>query len=574
VTGNPDCHNRKGNDMTTFAALDLCAPLLLNIDKQGFTAPTDIQSAAIPSLMEGSDMMGAAQTGGGKTAAFLLPILHRLAEENKRPEPGSPRVLILAPTRELAQQIGDTVRAFKQGQKLFYTVIYGGAPYNKQLLDLRRGVHIVIATPGRMHDHIERGSLRMDKISTFVLDECDRMLDMGFVDEVRKVAAAMPTERQTVMFSATMNPGVKKLSASLLRDPVYVEVAKENTVNTDVDHRVLRVKQSDKRRLLTHLLERENPDRTLLFVRTKSMTETIAEDLQKAGYAADAIHGDRKQAMRQRVLRNFSKGNIKILVATDVAARGLDISDVSHVINFDMPMEADGYIHRAGRTGRAGAKGVALSICSPTDSNLLRMVERLIKQKVTVDMDHPWHDEAGARSDGRGIRDKKGKRKSGGKTFKARSAGFHEPTVNNSYNPNRKFGGKSPDEEGFAGPAATTEEVGRKPGKKFRPEQAQKEEFAGDTNSGNPKSANPKSRSRKGPRDFDEVFDVDPMAINSLKSKAANDGKKDGKPAKGKKPGKPFKAGKFDKPKFDKNGKPARKLGPRRFKGQKKKQAA
>ena len=562
--------------MTTFAALDLCAPLLSAIDKQGFTAPTDIQAAAIPPLMEGADLMGAAQTGGGKTAAFLLPILHKLAEENKRPEPGAPRVLILAPTRELAQQIGDTVRAFKQGQKLFYTVIYGGAPYNKQLFDLRRGVHIVVATPGRMHDHIERGSMRMDQVSTFVLDECDRMLDMGFVDEVRKVAAKMPKERQTVMFSATMNPGVKKLSASLLRDPVYVEVAKENSVNTDVDHRVLRVKQNDKRRLLTHLLEREEYTRALLFVRTKSMTERIAEDLQEAGYKADAIHGDRKQAVRQRVLRNFSKGNIDILVATDVAARGLDVPDISHVINFDMPMEADGYIHRVGRTGRAGAKGVALSICSNTDSNLLRMIERLIGHKVPVDLDHPWHDESGGRSDSRGSRDKK-HRKSGRNFAGPRSNGDYKASEGNSYNPNRKFAGKLPTDDVRPEDSRPEEAATRKPGRKFRPDRPENDFKAeNNTNAGNTQ----KPRGRKGARDFDEVFDVDPMAIDSLKSKAANgksstEGKKDGQAAKAKKPGKSFKAGKFEKAgKFDKSGKPARKLGPRRFKGQKKKQAA
>jgi ATP-dependent RNA helicase RhlE len=570
--------------MTTFAALDLCAPLLSAIDKQGFTAPTDIQTTAIPSLMEGNDLMGAAQTGGGKTAAFLLPILHKLIEENERPEPGSPKVLILAPTRELAQQIGDTIRAFKQGTKLFYTVIYGGAPYNKQLFDLRRGVHIVVATPGRMHDHIQRGSLRMDKVTTFVLDECDRMLDMGFVDEVRKVAASMPKERQTIMFSATMNPGVKKLSASLLRDPVYVEVARENSVAEDIDHRVLRCKQGDKRKLLAHILEREDYTRALIFVRTKSMTETIAEELQEAGYKADSIHGDRKQNIRQKMLRNFTNGRINVLVATDVAARGLDVKDISHVINFDMPMEADAYIHRVGRTGRAGAKGKALSICSNTDVNLLRGVERLLSQKVEVDQDHPFHDESGSFS-GKGS--KKGKP---GRKFSGKSFNRHEPSNGNSYNPNKKFAGQMPGEykpehkaEQPKADYKASEAESRKPGRKFRPERPANENIVKDYTA-------PKAKKRKGPRAFDEVFDVDPMAINSLKSKSAgsktSDDKpfvKSDKPAKAKKTGKPFnekgssfnKAGKKDKAgKFDKAGKPGRKLGPRSFKGQKKKQAA
>ena len=566
--------------MTTFAALNLCAPLLSAIDAQGFTAPTDIQTDAIPSLMEGKDLMGAAQTGGGKTAAFLLPILNKLIEENERPVPGSPKVLILAPTRELAQQIGDTVRAFKQGSKLFYTVIYGGAPYNKQLFDLRRGVDIVIATPGRMHDHIDRGSLRMDKITTFVLDECDRMLDMGFVDEVRKVAASMPKERQTVMFSATMNPGVKKLSASLLRDPVFVEVAKENSVAADVDHRVLRVKHADKRRLLTRLLEREDYTRALIFVRTRSMTDTIAEDLQGLGYKADSIHGDRKQNIRQKVLRNFTNGKFNVLVATDVAARGLDVKDISHVINFDMPMEADAYIHRVGRTGRAGAKGVALSICSNTDTNLLFGVERLLKQKIDVDMDHPWHDESGGRSNG----GKKGKGKTGRKFGGGTSYSKHEPSSDNNYNPNKKFGGEFVKEEARGGDKAGANDglkLASKPDRKFRPDRTENRPNRSE-NQPNRSEKNVKAKAwqapapkkRKGPKNFDEVFDVEPMAINSLKSKAANNSDT---PAKPKKTGKPFteKGAKFNKAgKFDKSGKPARKLGPRRFKGQKKKQAA
>ena len=572
--------------MNLFQEMGLPEKLVARVAALGITEPTPIQTHAIPAVLDGKDVMGLAQTGTGKTAAFGLPLVASLLSGGKKPAPKTVRGLILAPTRELAQQIGDTVRAFKQGSKLFYTVIYGGAPYNKQLFDLRRGVHIVIATPGRMHDHIDRGSLRMDKVTTFVLDECDRMLDMGFVDEVRKVAASMPKQRQTIMFSATMNPGVKKLSASLLNNPVFVEVARENSVAEEIDHRVVRCKHGDKRKLLTHLLEREEFSRALIFVRTKSMTETIAEELQEAGYKADSIHGDRKQNIRQKMLRNFTNGKIDVLVATDVAARGLDVKDISHVINFDMPMEADAYIHRVGRTGRAGAKGRAFSICSNTDVNLLRGVERLLSQKVAVDIDHPYHDESGSWSD-RNSKKNKGKP---GRKFSGKSFGRHEPSTGNSYNPNRKFAGELPKSDAASAPAPAE---GRKPGRKFRPEGPAKEFAANkyDAPKANKYDASkakvdaPKAKKRKGPRNFDEVFDVDPMAINSLKAKVANAKapSKDDKPAKAKKTGKPFTekgakfngGGKTDKAgKFDKSGKPARKLGPRRFKGQKKKQAA
>jgi len=382
------------------------------------------------------------------------------------------------------------------------------------------------------------------------------------------------------MFSATMNPGVKKLSASLLRDPVFVEVAKENSVAADVDHRVLRVKHADKRRLLTRLLEREDYTRALIFVRTRSMTDTIAEDLQGLGYKADSIHGDRKQNIRQKVLRNFTNGKFNVLVATDVAARGLDVKDISHVINFDMPMEADAYIHRVGRTGRAGAKGVALSICSNTDTNLLFGVERLLKQKIDVDMDHPWHDESGGRSNG----GKKGKGKTGRKFGGGTSYSKHEPSSDNNYNPNKKFGGEFVKEEARGGDKAGANDglkLASKPDRKFRPDRTENRPNRSE-NQPNRSEKNVKAKAwqapapkkRKGPKNFDEVFDVDPMAINSLKSKAANNSDT---PAKPKKTGKPFteKGAKFNKAgKFDKSGKPARKLGPRRFKGQKKKQAA
>ncbi len=381
--------------MTSFAALALGAPLLRAVEGQGFTAPTPIQSRAIPHLLEGRDMMGTAQTGEGKTAAYLLPILYRLAEDGEATEapiPRRPRVLILAPTRELASQIGDFLRQFSKGMRLYYTVIYGGTRFVTQQRVLERGVHILVATPGRLMDHVRRRTLALDRIHTFVLDEADRMLDMGFIDEVREIARALPVAHQTVMFSATMNRGVRGLAASLLHNPELVEVGKENTVAANVDHRVMRVKYADKKPLLMHLLARPEVARVLVFTRTKAMVDVLVGDVRDAGHRAEAIHGDREQSERRQVMGDFRSGAVNILIATDVAARGIDVPDITHVINYDMPVEAEGYIHRVGRTGRAGAKGTALSICASGEGNLLRLVEQAIGQSVPVDADHPFHD--------------------------------------------------------------------------------------------------------------------------------------------------------------------------------------
>ncbi len=389
--------------MTTFDALGLSAPLIQLIEAQGFTEPTAIQTEAIPLLLEGRDMMGTAQTGEGKTAAYLLPVLHRLTQEGEAtaaPIPRKPLVLILAPTRELASQIGEALRQFSKGMRLYYTVIYGGTRFATQQKVMERGVQILVATPGRLMDHHRRGTVRLDKITTFILDEADRMLDMGFVDEVKEVAKIIPAAHQTIMFSATMNKGVRGLAATLLHNPAQIDVGKANSVATNVDHRVMRVRYPDKKPLLMHLLGREDVKRVLIFTRTKAMADTLTKDIVDAGHSADAIHGDREQSVRQQVLKDFRNGTTNILVATDVAARGIDVPDITHVINFDMPVEADGYVHRVGRTGRAGAKGTALSICTSGEGNLLRLVEQVIGQKVPVDADHPFHDASAATARG------------------------------------------------------------------------------------------------------------------------------------------------------------------------------
>ncbi len=377
--------------MTTFDMLGLAKPLLDAVQKQGFSEPTQIQNIAIPHLMNGHDLMGLAQTGGGKTAAFLLPLLNQLLEENEKTVPAKPRCVILAPTRELAQQIGVAIRSFTRGMKIFHTVIFGGSPMKPQFQQLQRGVHIVVATPGRLMDHMERGSVKFDQVHTFILDEADRMLDMGFIHDVKKVSAAMPEEKQTIMFSATMSKGVRALANGILVKPKMVEAARENTVAETIDHRVLHMKQKDKPKLLAHLLDDPTLKKVLIFTRTKAMADRLNDNLKERGHKSDAIHGDRQQGVRQRVLRAFRNGDIEFLVATDVAARGIDVSDISHVINYDMPLEGDSYVHRIGRTGRAGQSGMALSFCTDGESDLLNDIERTIKQRVDVFSDHPFH---------------------------------------------------------------------------------------------------------------------------------------------------------------------------------------
>ncbi len=378
--------------MTEFTELNLVGPLLRAIEKQGFTAPTEIQAASIPDLLDGKDFMGIAETGGGKTAAFVLPLLQSLSHDRKRPKSNKPTAVIIAPTRELASQIGLCIRVFTRGIKLFHVVAYGGAPYGPQLQQLQRGVDILVATPGRLMDHMKRGTVQLDNVKTFVLDEADRMLDMGFIDDVNFIAEHLPEEHQTVMFSATMSPAIKKLSEKLLNEPIYVEAKRKAAVASTIDHSVMMVRQLDKKDLLMHLLAQEEMERVLVFVRTKATADALAEEISNSveGLKTAAIHGDLHQRARERTLRSFKTGKFSVLVATDVAARGIDVNGITHVINFDLPMEPENYVHRVGRTGRAGADGIAISICEPRERNLLRNIEQVIEQKVRIDDDHPF----------------------------------------------------------------------------------------------------------------------------------------------------------------------------------------
>jgi len=376
--------------MTSFEALGVGAPILRALDHIGFNNPTEIQQATIPALMEGNDLVGIAQTGGGKTAAFVIPMLERLAGRDDRPKPGMPRGLILAPTRELAMQITDKIKELATGLTFRCCTVYGGAPYKTQTHILKRGVDVLIATPGRLQDHMKRGNIYLDETEYFVLDEADRMLDMGFVDEVRTIARKLPVGHQSVMFSATMNQKVTALSETLLSDAVRVEVARQATIADNLEHKVMFVPGHKKNDLLLDLIEQEQPEKTLVFVRTKRNAEEMCSFLEAMGFSADAIHGDKKQKERQRTIRNFKEDRFDFLVATDVAARGLDVSDITHVINMDVPVEAESYVHRIGRTARGGAHGRAITLCGKGELRLLKDIEALIQMSIEVDDNHAY----------------------------------------------------------------------------------------------------------------------------------------------------------------------------------------
>ena len=376
--------------MTSFETLGVCAPILRAIETLGFDKPTDIQAAAIPILMEGNDLIGVAQTGGGKTAAFTIPMLERLAAYSDKPKPGMPRALILAPTRELAIQITDKIKELSGGTSARCCTVYGGAPYRTQVHILRRGVDILVATPGRLRDHMKQGNIYLDEADYFVLDEADRMLDMGFVEEVRFIAKKLPSGHQSVMFSATMNHKVSELAETLLRDAVRVEAARQATIADNLDHKVMFVPGHKKNDLLLDLIEAEQPEKMLLFVRTRRDADHMADFLKRQGFKTEAIHGDKKQALRQRVINGFRDSRFDVLVATDVAARGIDVTDITHVINMDVPVEAESYVHRIGRTARAGNSGRAITLCGKNDLRHLKDIEGLIKMKIPVDDNHPY----------------------------------------------------------------------------------------------------------------------------------------------------------------------------------------
>ena len=371
----------------SFAQLNLSAEILKAISDQGYTEPTPIQAQAIPPILAGKDLMGAAQTGTGKTAGFTLPMLSLLqphANTSMSPARHPIRALILVPTRELAVQVYESVKTYGKYLPLKCTVVYGGMDMAPQTRDLRAGVEILVATPGRLLDHIEQKTMNLSKIEILILDEADRMLDMGFLPDIKRIIAMIPPQRQSLMFSATFSEEIKKLANKLLKDPVLIEVAKRNAIADLITHVVYRVARDRKRELLTHLIRSNDLKQVLVFVRTKHGASRLAQQLEKDRITATAIHGDKTQPQRTQALADFKEGRVRVLVATDVAARGLDIEDLPHVVNFELPTTPEDYIHRIGRTGRAGAKGDAISLVCEDEAELLQGIEKLLKFKLNV----------------------------------------------------------------------------------------------------------------------------------------------------------------------------------------------
>ena len=378
---------------TTFADLGLIEPLQRAVAEEGYLEPMPIQVQAVPRVLAGRDLVGCAQTGTGKTAAFALPILQRLATCRRRRGHGHHviRALVVTPTRELATQIGESFSVYGRHTDVRNTVIFGGVKQISQTRELHRGVDVLVATPGRLLDLYGQGLVNLRGLEVFVLDEADRMLDMGFIPDVRRIVAAIPEKRQTLFFSATIPANIAQLAGSMVHDPVRVEVAPTATTVESVDQRLYFVAASDKRSLLEHLLKTDEAiTRALVFTRTKHGADRVARHLRRAGINVQSIHGNKGQAARERALERFKAGRARVLVATDIAARGIDIESVSHVINFDLPDAPESYVHRIGRTARAGASGIAMSLCGLEEIGTLGRIEKLIRKKLTAVNDHPY----------------------------------------------------------------------------------------------------------------------------------------------------------------------------------------
>lgn len=377
--------------LTNFTDLGLNPLLLKALSAEGYETPTPIQAQSIPHLLQGRDLLGVAQTGTGKTAAFALPILHRLMADRRTPPRRGCRVLVLSPTRELASQIAESFRVYGRHLPLTRTTVFGGVGMGPQIRTMAQGVDILVATPGRLLDLMSQNAIKLSDLEVFVLDEADQMLDMGFIHAIRKIVATIPAKRQSLFFSATMPADISDLAGRLLTDPVRVEVAPVATTAERIDQRVMFVEKDDKRSLLTEILrDDESIRRVLVFTRTKHGADRVAKQLTQAGINADAIHGNKSQSQRERALLGFRQGKVRVLVATDIAARGIDVDGVSHVINFELPNVPESYVHRIGRTARAGADGMAISFCDVEERAFLRDIEKLIRQPVPVVEEHAY----------------------------------------------------------------------------------------------------------------------------------------------------------------------------------------
>jgi len=430
----------------SFDQLNLAAGLLRAVKAEGYERPTPIQAEAIPHLIAGRDLIGCAKTGTGKTAAFALPMLQKLSENRKKAQPRSVRALVLTPTRELAAQVGESFRTYGKHVGLTHALVFGGVGQGPQVKALSRGVDILVATPGRLLDLMNQRHVSLANVEVFVLDEADRMLDMGFLPDMKRVIATLPRRRQTLLFSATMAPEIRKLAEGMLSDPVSVAVTPPASTVEAIDERVLFVDEGDKRALLANLLKDSEVDRMLVFTRTKHGANRLVKQLGQGSVEARAIHGNKSQTARIAALDDFKKGRCRVLVATDIAARGIDVDGISHVVNYDLPNVPESYVHRIGRTARAGATGVALSFCAAPERAYLRDIERLLKRPVPVMADHPYHCEKAANS-----------------TAKA-------PAVSprNQGNPNRRFkaGGRGGRKPGSNSPGKTNSNPSGRPGAK------------------------------------------------------------------------------------------------------------
>jgi ATP-dependent RNA helicase RhlE len=374
-----------------FKELGLISPILKALDEKGYEEPTAIQEQAIPLVLNRKDLLGCAQTGTGKTAAFSLPIIQLIHQIEKK-ETGKPtlRSLIVTPTRELAIQIEENIKFYARHTIVKHAVIFGGVKQNAQVAQLRKGVHVLVATPGRLLDLIDQGYLSLDTIKLFVLDEADRMLDMGFIHDIRKMLELLPKKRQSLFFSATMPKDIEQLSRQILYKPEKISVAPTSSTAETIQQYVYYTNRTSKRDLLLHILREEEVDQVLLFARTKRGADRIAQNLKKKKIRAAAIHGDKAQNHRQKVLNKFKDGDIRVLVATDIAARGIDINELRYVINYDIPNIAETYVHRIGRSGRAGHEGVSISISEPEENAYVKDIEKLIRKKIEVVEDHPY----------------------------------------------------------------------------------------------------------------------------------------------------------------------------------------
>jgi ATP-dependent RNA helicase RhlE len=380
--------NENNAELTGFAKLGITGQLLKATAIAGFDTPKPVQEKAIPPYLAGRDILAVAQTGSGKTAAFSLPILTKIVALGSKRTPKTARALILAPTRELAVQIEDTIRVLAKGLHISTALVLGGVSRFSQVKKIAPGVDILVATPGRLTDLVRERDLNLSETRWLVLDEADRMLDMGFINDVRRIAKAVHHEKQTALFSATMPKEIEELARGIMKDPVHVEVAPQGTTAAEIKQGVVMARTKQKRQVLSAMLADEAMKSVIVFSRTKHGADRVVRDLERDGFNAAVIHGNKSQNARQKALNGFRDGSVRILVATDIAARGIDVPGISHVVNFDLPDEAESYVHRIGRTGRNGADGIAITLCDPTENAKLRAVERVIRMKLPITVDH------------------------------------------------------------------------------------------------------------------------------------------------------------------------------------------